>query len=138
MQPHWQAESYTDHVMVSILSGFDDLETQTYHPYIEYPSLESFLESLDNVELNQHWSEHFLTPLTRMGVQSLDDITLVTPESIHVFFKLPPIAIMDLFSHVLKAIHAIHRAKPLLIARYHQHFQVSTIMDSNCKGVVDF
>ncbi|KAN0091391.1 hypothetical protein V8E55_004957 [Tylopilus felleus] len=112
-------QSHTNNL--SIL--FDNFEIQTYHPYIEYPSLESFLETLDNVELNRHWSERFLLPLTRIGVGCLDDITLVTPESLHVFFGLPPIAIMDLFSHVLKTIHAIHKAKPLLIARYRQHFQ---------------
>lgn len=122
-------QSHTNNASILL----NDLEIQTYHPDIEYPSLKTFLETLDNVELNRHWSEQFLTPLTKMGVQSLDDIYLVASESLHLFFWLPPIAIMDLYSHILETIQAIHNAKPLLIARYRWHFEVSTITD--CKGL---
>jgi hypothetical protein len=102
----------------SILLG--NFEIQTYHPYIEYPSTKSFLKTLDNIEPSRRWSEQFLTPLTRMGVECLDDISIVTPESLHVFFGLPPIAIMDLFSCIFDTIRAIHRAQPSLIESYHQ------------------
>ena len=100
----------------------DNFEIQTYHLFIEYLSLKSFLEMLDNVEPNRGWLEHFLTPLTRMGVECLDDISIITPKALHLFFGLPPIAIMDLFCCIFETIQTIHRAQPLLIERYHQHF----------------
>ena len=66
---------------------------------ISYPLLEDFLVKLELLELHRGWTIKFLIPLRRMGVRALDDMELVTLESLHVFFQLPPIAIMD-FLHM--------------------------------------
>ena len=55
-----------------------------------------------------------------MGVQHLDDIDLVTPECLHVFFRLPPIMIMDLFARILETIQTIHHSRPLVDAQNRQ------------------
>lgn len=81
--------------------------------------MRDFLEMLDHAEPHQRWSKHFLLPLMRMGVDCLDDINLVTPELLHLFFGLPPILIMDFFSRILETIQAIHQTCPLLVARQH-------------------
>lgn len=81
--------------------------------------MQDFLQALDCDEPYWHWSKHFHAPLMRMGVNHLDDIHLITPESLYLFFRLPPILIMDLFSRIVQAIQAIHQARPLLIARQH-------------------
>lgn len=47
-----------------------------------------------------------------MGVRALDDMELVTLESLHVFFQLPPIAIMDFFAHVHDTIECIDCGYP--------------------------
>ena len=73
-----------------------------------YPLLEDFLAKLDLLEPHRGWTTQFLIPLRSMGVTSLDDMDLVTPESLYVFFRLPPIAIMDLFAHVDDTIQRIH------------------------------
>ena len=80
-----------------------------------YPLLEDFLEELDLLEPHRGWTEHFLIPLRRMGVSTLDEMDLVTPESLYVFFRLPPIAIMDLFSHVDDTIQHIHWSRCVLL-----------------------
>lgn len=87
-----------------------DFEIKTFSPYVLYPLLEDFLVKLNDDELHWHWSEQFFEPLTRMDVWHLDDIDLVTPESLHTFYKLPPIMIMDFFSCILEGIQTIHRA----------------------------
>ena len=79
--------------------------------HILYPLLESFLEELDHIKLHQNWSKRFLVPLRRMGVQSLGDMDMATPESLHIFFKLPPVLIMDLFVWVNNIIESIHCTK---------------------------
>jgi len=73
-----------------------------------YPLLEDFLVNLDLLEPHRGWTAQFLIPLRKMGVSALDDMDLVTPESLYVFFRLPPIAIMDLFAHVHDTIQRIH------------------------------
>lgn len=87
-----------------------DFEIETFSPYISYPSLQDFLAGLDDAEPHCCWSENFLGPLTRMGVQSLDNIDLATPESLYVFHRLPPIMIMELFIHILEVVQSIHQA----------------------------
>ena len=91
-------------------SILDNEEIVTFW-HILYPSLESFLEELDHIEPHQNWSKQFLVPLRRMGVQSLGDMDMVTPESVHIFFKLLPIPIMDLFVRVHDIVETIHRTK---------------------------
>ena len=92
------------------MSILDNEEIVTFQ-HILYPSLESFLDELDHIELHQNWSKQFLVPLRRMGVQSLGDMDMVTPESVHIFFKLPPVSIMDLFVWVHDIVETIHRTK---------------------------
>lgn len=87
-----------------------DFEIETFPLYISYPSLQDFLANLDCAEPHYQWSKKFLRPLTSMGVKSLDDIDLVTPESLYVFHRLPPIMIMDLFTRILEVINTIHQA----------------------------
>ena len=83
----------------------------TWPPTLEVascPTLEDFLAKLDLLEPHRGWTAQFLIPLRRMGVSALDDMDLVTPESLYVFFRLSPIAIMDLFAHVDDMIQRIH------------------------------
>ena len=91
-------------------SILDNEEIVTFR-HILYPSLESFLEELDHIKPHQNWSKRFLVPLRRMGVQSLGDMDMATPESLHMFFKLPPVLIMDLFVQVNDIIESIHHTK---------------------------
>lgn len=91
-------------------SILDNDEMATFR-HILYPSLESFFQELDHIEPHQNWSKQFLVPLRRMGVESLGDMDMVTPESLHIFFKLPPVSIMDLFVRVHDIIESIHRTK---------------------------
>ena len=102
--------SYHAHMQVQHTSILDNEEIITFR-HILYPSLESFLGELDHIELHQNWSKQFLVPLRRMGVQSLGDMDMVTPESLHIFFKLLPVSIMDLFMRVHDIIESIHHAK---------------------------
>ena len=78
------------------------------YPFVQYPTLEAFLDRLDIDEPLRHWREVFLLPLQRLGVRTLDDMTIVSPEAIYVFCKLSPIAIMDLYVHVVETIDALH------------------------------
>ena len=98
------------HMQAHDTSILDNEEIVTFQ-HILYPLLESFLEELDHIEPHQNWSKQFLVPLRRMGVQSLSDMDMVTPESVHIFFKLPPIPIMDLFVRVHNIVETIHRTK---------------------------
>ena len=91
-----------------------DFEIKTFSPYICYPSLQDFLARLDDAEPHCCWSERFLEPLTRMGVEYLDDIDLVTPECLYIFYRLPPVMIMDLFARILETIQTIHQSRPLV------------------------
>ncbi|KAI6146034.1 hypothetical protein BKA82DRAFT_4010368 [Pisolithus tinctorius] len=95
----------------SILVDYEITSSATHIIY--YPLLEDFLAKLDLLEPHRGWTAQFLIPLRRMGVIALDDMDLVTPESLHVFFGLPPIAIMDLFAHMHDMVERIHRAHPL-------------------------
>jgi len=57
---------------------------------ISYLLLEDFLAKLDLLlEPHRGWTTKFLTPLRRMGVRTLDDMELVTPEGLYVFFSAP-------------------------------------------------
>ena len=87
---------------------FIDEEIITFPHILRYPSIEEFLVNLDPIEPHWHWSKQFLVPLRKMGVQTLDDIDMAMPECLYVFFKLPPIPIMDLFEQVHDSIESIH------------------------------
>ena len=80
------------------------------YPFVPYLTLEAFLDGLDINEPLWHWREVFLLPLQRLGVKTLDDMTIISPEAIFVFCKLNPIAIMDLYVHVVDTIDALHRS----------------------------
>jgi len=86
-----------------------DIDFITY-PFVQYPTLEVFLDRLDIDEPLWHWREIFFLPLQRLGVRTLDDMTIISPEAIFVFYKLNPIAIMDLYVHVVDTIYALHRS----------------------------
>ena len=86
-----------------------NVEVITY-PFVQYPALEAFLDRLNIDEPLCHWRETFFLPLQWLGVHTLDDMTIVSPEAIFVFFKLNPIAIMDLYVHVVNTIDALHRS----------------------------
>lgn len=92
-----------------------DEEIETFQEIL-YPSLEEFLEILDHREPHWDWSSQFLLPLKKMGVDTLDEIDLATPESLHILWGLPPIPVMDLFERVHDTIQSIHYAKHFVIA----------------------
>ncbi|KIK36229.1 hypothetical protein CY34DRAFT_94737 [Suillus luteus UH-Slu-Lm8-n1] len=90
----------------SILIDFE-IETD---PSITYPTLEAFMGQLNNDEPARQWPELFLTPLKRMGVRTLDDIIdmcIVSPKSLHIFYNLCPMMIMDFYVHVIDTINAL-------------------------------
>jgi hypothetical protein len=70
--------------MVSIMTH---LEIETY-PSFSYPSLKEFLARLEEEEPRRAWSETFAGPLTSMGVRNIDDIEIVSPESLVIFHEL--------------------------------------------------
>ena len=65
-----------------------------------------------------------------MGVQTLDDMDMATPESLYVFFKLPPIPIMDLFERVHDSIDSIHHTTNLAYAGYYSTSTPSKVRTS--------
>jgi hypothetical protein len=77
-------------------------------PSISYPTLEVFMAKLDEEEPAQRWSETFLSPLIWMGVRTIDDMCIVSPESLSGFFNLSPIMVMDFFVHVVDAVSKLH------------------------------
>ena len=96
-----------------------DFEIETFTPHVLYPSLHDFLAKLDSAEPHRNWLKLFLVPLTRLGVRHLDDIELVSPEYLYILYKLPPIIVMDFFSHIHDTIQTIHHARPLVEAKNH-------------------
>ena len=80
------------------------------YPFVQYPTLEAFLDHLDIDEPLWHWQEIFFLPLQRLGVRTLDDMEIVSPGVIFVFCRLNPIVIMDLYVHVVDTIDALHRS----------------------------
>ncbi|KAL4068795.1 hypothetical protein V8B97DRAFT_1872863, partial [Scleroderma yunnanense] len=98
------------HMQAQCMSILDSKEIVTFQ-HMLYPSLESFLKELDHTKPHQKWSKQFLEPLRRMEVESLGDMDMVTPESLYIFFKLPPVLIMDLFVQVYDVIKSIHHTK---------------------------
>jgi len=91
----------------SALTILVNVEIITY-PFVQYPALEVFLDHLDIDEPGWHWQETFFLPLQWLGVHTLDDMMIVSPEAIFVFFELNPIAIMNLYVHVVNTIDALH------------------------------
>lgn len=75
---------------------------------ISYPTLEVFMAKLDEEEPARRWSETFLSPLRWMGVRTIDDMCIVSPESLSGFFNLSPIMVMDFFVHVVDAVSKLH------------------------------
>ena len=80
------------------------------YPFVQYPTLEVFLDHLDIDEPLWHWWEIFFLPLQRLGVRTLDDMEIISPGVIFVFCRLNPIAIMDLYIHVVDTIDALHHS----------------------------
>jgi len=70
-------------------------------PSVSYPTLEAFMMKLEKEEPVRGWSEIFLHLLRKMGVRTLDDMCIVSPESLAGFFNLSPIMIMDFYVHVI-------------------------------------
>jgi hypothetical protein len=99
--------------MTSILTNFE-LET---NPNVSYPSINDFLATLDKAEPRRGWIEMFLRPLTSLGVRTLDDIEIVSPECLTVFHHLCPLMVMDFFVHVIKYLdeagHLAHQSSRL-------------------------
>ncbi|KAH7919122.1 hypothetical protein BV22DRAFT_1134063 [Leucogyrophana mollusca] len=104
----------TTHSIPSILA---DVEIESY-PFISYPSLEDFMAKLDDEEPRRCWIETFYRPLVSMGVKHLDDMEIVSPESLFVFHKLCPLMIMDFFVHVVETIDAIHETRYFEVEEY--------------------
>jgi len=86
-----------------------NVEITTYL-FVQYPALEAFLDRLNIDEPGWHWRETFFLPLQWLGVHTLDDMTIISPEAIFVFFELNLIAIMNLYVHVVNTIDALHRS----------------------------
>jgi hypothetical protein len=99
----------------SVTSILVNVDIETY-PLIPYPTIQAFLDDLHDREPLQWWPEVFLKPLTTLGVRTLDDIAIVSPESIFVFYKINPIAIMDFYVHVTKTIDVLHHTYGASIA----------------------
>lgn len=93
---------------MSLVEVLANVEIETHPGCIQYPSLWDFLKTLDNDAPGYDWLKRFFQPLTRMGVRTLDDMCIVSPESLHVFCGLPPIAVMDFYAHVVDAIEILH------------------------------
>jgi hypothetical protein len=83
-----------------------DVEIES-DPSVSYPTLEAFMAKLENDEPGRQWQELFLTPLRLMGVRTLDDICIVSPESIFVLYGLCPVMIMDFYVHVIDTISTL-------------------------------
>lgn len=102
----------TQYPMSSIISN---VEFET-HPCSSYPSIEEFLINLESVEPRRQWVKKFLRPVTAMGVRTLDDIEMVSPDSLTILYKLCPLMVMDFFVHVINSLDEIH-ARDLLMRK---------------------
>ncbi|KAG1843506.1 hypothetical protein C8R48DRAFT_667610 [Suillus tomentosus] len=105
-------------------------------PSISYPTLEVFLAKLDNEEPARRWSEIFLPPLRWMGVRTIDDMCIVSPESVSGFFNLSPIMVMDLFVHVVDAVFVL-QARKLLTQELEPESPVEAPLSSTDRWVVN-
>jgi hypothetical protein len=92
--------------MSSILA---DVELQI-HTCICYPSIKEFLTQLGEMEPRRFWVKKFLGPLTSMGVRTLDNMEIVSPESLVVLHRLCPLMVMDFYIHVIKGLDESHSA----------------------------
>ncbi|KIK36185.1 hypothetical protein CY34DRAFT_94853 [Suillus luteus UH-Slu-Lm8-n1] len=92
-----------------------DVEIET-NPSVSYPTLEDFMGQLNSDEPGRRWPELFLTPLKLMGVRMLDDMCIVSPKALHIFYQLPPMMIMDLYVHVIDTINALSQPEHLYIS----------------------
>lgn len=102
-----RAQATTVTIASSILT---DVEIET-DPSISYPTLEVFMAKLDDEEPGRRWSEIFLRPLRWMGVRTIDDMCIVSPESLSGFFNLSPIMVMDFYVHIVDALFALQARK---------------------------
>ncbi|KIK35838.1 hypothetical protein CY34DRAFT_95408 [Suillus luteus UH-Slu-Lm8-n1] len=87
-----------------------DVEIET-DPSVSYPTLEAFMMKLEHEEPVRRWSEIFLHPLRMMGVRTLDDMCIVSPESLAGFFNLSPFMIMDFYVHVIDTMAVLQSRK---------------------------
>jgi hypothetical protein len=99
--------------MPSILTN---LEVET-HSNVSYPSIDDFLAKLDKAEPRRGWIEKFLHPLTSLGVRTLDDIEVISPECLTVFHRICPLMVMDFYVHIIsyldEAGHLAHQSSRL-------------------------
>jgi len=86
-----------------------DVELQI-HTCICYPSIKQFLAQLEEVEPRRFWVKKFLGPLTSMGVRTLDDMEIVSPESLVVLYRLCPLMVMDFYIHVIQGLDESYSA----------------------------
>ena len=93
--------------MMTATEILSDVEITTY-PCLHYPPLSDFLTNLNKNQPGYNWQQWFLQPLTQMGVKILDDMCIVSPKSLHVLYCLPPILVMDFYTHVVAAIDIVH------------------------------
>lgn len=77
-----------------------NLELET-DPHISYPSINDFLAELEKAEPRRGWIEKFLHPLISLGVRTVDDIEIISPECLTVFHRLCPLMVMDFFVHII-------------------------------------
>ncbi|KIK82397.1 hypothetical protein PAXRUDRAFT_153818 [Paxillus rubicundulus Ve08.2h10] len=84
-----------------------DIEIESY-PHVTYPSLDDFLLNLETAEPARRWYSTFRRPLMSMGVRSIDDLEIVSPDSLFVFHQLCPLMIMDFYVHILDLLDVLH------------------------------
>jgi len=80
------------------------------HACICYPSIKEFLIQLEGVEPRRLWVKKFLGPLTSMGVIMLDDMEIISPESLVVLYHLCPLMVMDFYVHVIRGLNESYSA----------------------------
>ena len=83
------------------------IEIDSY-PHIIYPSLDEFLLKLEAAEPTRCWWSTFRHPLMSMGVKRIDDLEIVSPDSLFVFHQLCPVMIMDFYVHALDLLDNLH------------------------------
>ncbi|KIK40324.1 hypothetical protein CY34DRAFT_107812 [Suillus luteus UH-Slu-Lm8-n1] len=125
---HWHVRNYDTRIQATTVtvasSILTDVEIET-DPSISYPTLEVFMAKLDDEEPGRRWSEIFLRPLRWMGVRTIDDMCIVSPESLSGFFNLSPIMVMDFYVHIVDALFALQARKSLSIYQLNRQAQVS-------------
>jgi hypothetical protein len=114
MKKEWLLPSPSTQYPNPMSSIISDVEIET-HLCSSYPSIEEFLINLERAEPRRQWVKKFLGPVTSMGVRTLDDMEIVSPESLTIFHKLCPLMVMDFFVHVINSLDEIHARDSICI-----------------------